>query len=112
MFPLHGRVPVVLNGIIRTPWEVLCNLRPLVPQFLVQLHDFLILLLRKAGLVDIRGQVVVPALTALLPDAVPKLAGDESPALGAVLVQEGDKTLVLLPRPWAFGDLARRRAAR
>jgi hypothetical protein len=48
---------------------------------------------------DVGVEVVVPALAALLAVPPVKVLGDERPALGAVLLDEGEQRCVLRRRP-------------
>ena len=86
--PPHARVPVVLDGVVRAPLEELGDLRPLVSEVLVLLHDDAVLLLAPRPLLDTGVQVVVPPLAALLPDAPRKLRRDHRPLLRAMLAHE------------------------
>ena len=51
----------------------------------MSIDDDLILLISPLVLADVRVQVVVPTLSALLADAARQLLGDEAPVFGAVL---------------------------
>ena len=53
---------MVLNGVVSATWQVLCYLRPPIPQSGVQLDYLGILLLREAGLFDIWRQMIVPSI--------------------------------------------------
>jgi hypothetical protein len=54
----------------------------------VSLNYGLVLLLGPAILADVRVEVVVPALSALLSDAPRQLLGDVAPVFGAVLLDQ------------------------
>jgi len=56
----HRRVPVILDGVVGTPRQVLGDLRPPIAQLLVQLIDELVLTLCPRCLLDVRVQVVMP----------------------------------------------------
>ena len=43
--PSHGRIPVVFDSIIGTPWQQLCNFSPSVAQPFVGLQDYLVFFL-------------------------------------------------------------------
>ena len=94
--PPHGRVPVVLDGVVGPPRQQLGDFRPLVAEDLVRLVDDRVLVLRPGALLDLRVEVVVPALAALLADAALEMARYKRPFLRAVLVHEFDDLLVLL----------------
>mmetsp|Transcript_23593 Transcript_23593/g.52987 ORF Transcript_23593/g.52987 Transcript_23593/m.52987 type:complete len:231 (+) Transcript_23593:851-1543(+) len=101
----HERVPVVLHVVVCAAGQALGDLGPLIAQFLVRFGHDPLLLLCPVGLVDMRVEVVVPALAALLAraarDAVllGEVLGDKGPALGAVLGDHGADGLVLVARP-------------
>ena len=93
---------MVFDGIVRPAWDQFCNLCPLVSPLFVRVVDNSILLVRPGRLLDVRVQVVVPALPTLLPDPTLQLLGDQSPTLGSVLPHQLDHFLVLLFGPGAF----------
>lgn len=96
ILPSHRGVPVVLDGIIRPTWQQLRYPRPLVTQHLMGLiYDF-VFVFRPGTFFYFGVQVVVPPLSALLPDPPLQVAGYQGPFLGAVLVDEFDNLLVLL----------------
>ena len=96
---LHGGVPVVLDGVVGAAREELGHLGPLVPQTLVVGDDDPVLLLGEGSLLDVRIEMVVPPLAALLADAAWKLRSDLRPLLGPVRPDQGDDLLVLLLGP-------------
>lgn len=81
--PLDGGVPGILHSILCPPWQHLGDLSPAVAQHLVGLAD----------------EVVVPALTALLPQPALQVLGHQRPLLRAVLLDQLDDLLVLLFGP-------------
>lgn len=72
------------------PRQHLGDLSPAVAQHLVGLTDDAVLLLSPAGLLYLRVQVVVPALTALLPQPALQVLGNKGPMLCAVLLDQLD----------------------
>ena len=92
---------MVLDVVVRSSRKPLGDLGPLVTEFFVRLAHDVFLILRPVSLVDVRVQVVVPALAALLARATRNIidlaqaVGDERPALGAVLTDHGADGVVL-----------------
>lgn len=72
------------------PWQHLGNLGPAVAEHLVGLTDDAVLLLSPAGLLHLGVEVVVPALTALLPQPALQVLGNQCPLLRAVLLDQLD----------------------
>jgi hypothetical protein len=66
VFSAQGGIPVVLDGILGAPRDLLGNVGPSVAQLLVHLDQALLFLLRPGVPLDIRPQLVVPPLPALL----------------------------------------------
>lgn len=64
----HGSIPVVLYCILCAPWNGLCNFCPVVSQADVGLHKHLLLLLSPGIPADVRPELVVPSVSALLPN--------------------------------------------
>ncbi len=60
-----NRAPTYLNGVVRAAREHLGDLGPAVPELRVRLEEQVLLLLRPRLLLDVRVQLVVPALAAL-----------------------------------------------
>ena len=102
ILPFHGRVPVVFDGVVRPARDQLCNLCPLVSPLLVRIVDHPIFLVRPRRLLDVRVQVVVPPLSALLPNPPLQLLCNQSPTLRPVLPHQLYHLLVLLFGPRAF----------
>ena len=61
----------------------------------MSIDDDLILLISPLVLADVRVQVVVPTLSALLADAARQLLGDEAPVFGAVFLDQSQNQLIL-----------------
>lgn len=72
------------------PRQHLGDLGPAVAEHLVGLTDDAVLLLRPAGLLYLGVEVVMPALTALLPQPALQVLGDQRPLLRAVLLDQLD----------------------
>lgn len=72
------------------PWQHLGDLSPAVAKHLVGLTDNAVLLLSPAGLLYLGVEMVVPALTALLPQPALQVLGDQRPLLCAVLFDQLD----------------------
>lgn len=113
--PPHGGVPVVLDGIICPVGEQLnqdlyifflqksdkkClavpsrkefgDLCPAVAEPFVGLIDDSVLFLSPRRLLDFWVEVIVPSFAALLPDPSLEVLGNDRPAFGAVLLDQGD----------------------
>ena len=65
---LHGRIPVVLDGIIGSSLQVFCYLGPSVPQIFMRQEQQPFLAILPVVLLYVGVQVVVPPLSALLAD--------------------------------------------
>lgn len=70
------------------PRQHLGNLGPAVAQHLVGLPDDTVLFLGPAGLLHLGIEVVVPALTALLPQPALQVLGNQRPLLRAILLNQ------------------------
>lgn len=84
---LPGPVPRPPEG-SSPPRQHLGNLGPAVAQHLVGLPDDTVLLLGPAGLLHLGIEVVVPALTALLPQPALQVLGNQRPLLRAILLNQ------------------------
>lgn len=84
---LPGPVPRPPEG-SSPPRQHLGNLGPAVAQHLVGLPDDAVLLLGPAGLLHLGIEVVVPALTALLPQPALQVLGNQCPLLRAILLNQ------------------------
>ena len=79
VFPLHGAVPVVLNGVVRPARDELGNLGPLVAPLLVCIVNDAVLLLGPRGLLYLRVEMVVPTFPTLFTFSVGKVFSDVAP---------------------------------
>ena len=102
---LHGRVPVVLDGVVRAAGQVLGYLGPSIAHAHVQVDEERVLVVGPRRLLDVRIEVVVPALATLFAQAAAQVLGDERPALGAVLAYQVDHLGVLLLGPRALDEV-------
>lgn len=62
----QSRVEPVLDCVVSPPWHVLGNQRPFLSMGQIQAHETLVFIERPLVLGDIRIQMVVPSLPALL----------------------------------------------
>lgn len=69
IFPLHGRIPMVFDGIVRSSMQELRDLRPPIADAIVFSENDRVLLRAPRVLADVWIQVIVPSLSALLPNA-------------------------------------------
>mmetsp|Transcript_29638 Transcript_29638/g.39410 ORF Transcript_29638/g.39410 Transcript_29638/m.39410 type:complete len:306 (+) Transcript_29638:2361-3278(+) len=99
------RVEVIFDAVVGAAWELFSDVRPLVPQLFVQVENLLLFDFVDRRLINVGIQVIVPSLAALLACASAdfefffELISDESPLLGAVLLDELHDCIVLLLRP-------------
>ena len=93
---------MVFYGIVGSAGDQLCNLGPLVSPLLVRVVDHSVLLVCPSSLLDVRVQVVVPSLPALLPDPTLQLLRNQSPTLRSILADQLYHFLVLLFGPRAL----------
>ena len=102
---LERRVPVVLDGIVGPPGKELGNLCPSVSNPRVRSQNDHILDLCPRTLKDGRVDVVVPSLTALLPNPSGERLGNHGPLDRPMLLNKETHTLILLGRPRTFVHL-------
>mmetsp|Transcript_17726 Transcript_17726/g.71156 ORF Transcript_17726/g.71156 Transcript_17726/m.71156 type:complete len:295 (+) Transcript_17726:723-1607(+) len=99
---LHRAVPVVLDRVVRAAGQLAGDLGPLVADLDVLGENRAVLVLGPRLLGDVRVEVVVPPLAALLADAPRQVRRDLRPLLGPVLRHELDHLLVLVLAPGAL----------
>ena len=102
---LHAGVPVVLNGIVCSSLENFGDLSPLIVDDSVHQEQNPLLLLAPVNLLDHGVQVVVPALAALLTDAIGKVLSDKGPLLRTVALNELKHSPVLFGGPWSLDGI-------
>lgn len=90
---------MVLDGVVGAPGQHLGHLGPLAAVRSVRQEQDPLLVQHPLHLQDVRVQVVVPALAALLAQAPLHEFSDEGPALRAVLLDEPAHQVVLLLAP-------------
>lgn len=93
---------MVLDGVVRAALKDLGDLGPLIPVVPVHQVQYPFLFLGPADLLDLRVQVIMPALPALLSDAAWQVFSHESPLLRAVLVNEMKYHAILFLSPRAL----------
>lgn len=96
---LQRAIEAVFDVIVRAARQELCNLAPFVSVLLVRLNNCSVLLGSPLVLFDVRVQVVVPSLAALLTDTTGQRLRDVRPVLGAKPVHILGQLLVLLGAP-------------
>jgi hypothetical protein len=82
---LHTGVPVVLNRVVRSSFEYFGDFSPFVTAASVHEVEDPFFLLAPADFFDLGVEVVVPSLSALLPNSAWQVLGYQGPLLGAVL---------------------------
>lgn len=95
---------MVLDGVVGPPWQQLGNLGPLIAHVDVALQDGPILVGRPGLLANVRVEVVVPPLSALLADPAGQLVGDDGPLLGPVPLDQLDDLAIFLLGPRALDE--------
>ena len=95
---------MVLDGVVGPSWQQLGNLGPLVAHVDVALQDGPILVGRPGLLANVRVEVVVPPLPALLAYPPGQLVGDDGPLLGPVPLDQLDDLAILLLGPRALDE--------
>ena len=102
---LHRRVPVVLDRVVGTPFENLCNVCPLVALALVGDVEDQLLLKAPGVLLDLGVEMVVPALSALLADPAREVLRDRGPLLCTFLLDQPQDEGVFLDAPGPFDEV-------
>jgi hypothetical protein len=101
---LHARIPVILDGVVGATFKHLGYLCPLVAVVSVHQIEDPLFLSAPADLLDLRIQVIVPALTALLSDPPREVLCDQSPLLGTVFVYKVKDHAILLLGPGTLDE--------
>jgi hypothetical protein len=101
---LHAGIPVVLDGVVGATFKHLGYLSPLIAVVAVHQIEDPFFLSAPADLLDLRVQVVVPALTALLSDPSWEVLSDQSPLLGTVLVDKVKDHAILFLSPGSLDE--------
>ena len=99
IFPLHCRVPVVLDGVVRSAWDQLCDFCPLVAPLLVGIEDDSVLLVSPGCFLDLRVEVIVPPLPTLLPNPPLQMLGNKCPPLRPVFPHKFNNFFIFLFGP-------------
>ena len=81
-------IPVVLDRVLGSAWDVLSYLRPFVAQVPVASNQQLLLSLRPGISPDVWPQLVIPALTALLADPSWKGCSNQAPTAFPVFLHQ------------------------
>mmetsp|Transcript_22826 Transcript_22826/g.54080 ORF Transcript_22826/g.54080 Transcript_22826/m.54080 type:complete len:206 (-) Transcript_22826:840-1457(-) len=98
---LHGRIPMVLDGVVGTPRQDLGDFSPTVPDPHVTFNDDPVLVERPSlALVDAWVKVIVPPFTALLPCPALEMGGDGTPFLRTVLGNQVEDLCIFDFGPW------------
>lgn len=96
---LEGGVVAVLDRVVCAAGEHVGNSAPLVPQGGVQAENCAVLGGGPVLLLEVRVELIDPALAGLLAGATRKVGGDGAPVLGAVARDEVDEQAVLVDAP-------------
>ena len=98
-FPLQSRVEPVLDVIVCPPWQEFGDLRPFIAVLPVSRDDLQVLLVGPLILLDIRVQMIMPSLTALLADSSWQGLGYLAPVLRTIPMHLFDELLVFIVAP-------------
>lgn len=98
----HRRVPVVFNGIICPSFYFFGNFSPPVAEILVPDKEKPFFLLTPVVLFYIRIKMIVPPLSALLPNSIFHMICDKRPFLGTVIFHQIKQNLVFVFGPGLF----------
>lgn len=79
---------MVLDGVLSAAWNALGNVCPAIPQLLVNLYQQLLFVLSPSVPLDVRPQLVVPSLSALLANPPRKVSGNSTPVTFATLFHQ------------------------
>lgn len=93
---------MILDCVVGSTRETLCNFRPAIAKLRVGKDELSIFLRTPFLALDIGIEVIVPALSTLLPDASRKLLGDFRPTFRSEVSNEFDDLSILLRGPWTF----------
>ena len=86
---LHGRVPMVLYGVVGTTIQQLGYFGPFVSQLYMTFNNDTILVFRPhLGLVDPGVEMIVPSLSALFPCSSRELGSNSAPLFGSCREKE------------------------
>ena len=103
-FPLHARIPVVLDVVVGAAGQRLGDVCPAVAEKLVVQEQEPVFVFGPRRLFDVRIEVVVPPLAALLSFAPGQVVCDRGPLFGAQLGDELHKQNVLFFAPRLCGN--------
>jgi hypothetical protein len=93
---------VIFYRIICTPFKEFGNFSPFIAYPFVVKEENPLFLLTPAYLFDLRIQVIMPALPALLPDATREMLSDLSPLLRSMQMNQLNHESILLFSPWTL----------
>ena len=85
VFSSPRRVPVVLHAVLSTAWKALRDVRPLVPKLQMRFDELLLFVQSPRAAFDVRSEVIVPSLAALLAYSPWKGGSNIVPALSSML---------------------------
>ena len=102
---LHAGVPMVLNGVVRSPFKNFGDFSPLIVNDSVHEEQNPLFLLAPGDLLNHGVQVVVPALTALLADAIREMLCNQRPLLRAIALDELEDSPVFFSSPRTFNRI-------
>ena len=96
---------MVLDGVVGATFQHFGDFSPFVVDDPVHEEKNPLFLLAPGNLLDHGVQVVVPALSALLSDAVGQVLSNQRPFLGPVRLDQLKDSPVLLSSPWPFNRI-------
>jgi len=101
---LKGRIPSVLDGIVRATWESLGDFGPSITQLLVRSNQCLVFFVCPLTLLDGWVEVIVPPLPTLFAEPAVELTSNVTPFLGTVMLDKVGDNGVFFSGPWSFHE--------
>mmetsp|Transcript_18411 Transcript_18411/g.32390 ORF Transcript_18411/g.32390 Transcript_18411/m.32390 type:complete len:202 (+) Transcript_18411:63-668(+) len=101
---LHGRVPVIFDGIVRPSRQQLGNLSPSIALITMILQYRSILLATPSLLTNIRIQMIMPPFSTLLSNPPWQMGRNHTPLLGTIFFDQAFNGEIFLGGPWSFDE--------
>jgi hypothetical protein len=100
--PLHGAIPMVLNGVVSPAFEDLGDLSPLVLELSMHHEKDPLLFFAPSAFLDLGVQMVVPSLSALLANPLRQILRNHRPFLGSYSLDQLNENYIFLGGPCSF----------
>ncbi len=95
---------MILDGVVCAAFENFGDLSPLVAVVSMHQVENPLLLAAPANLLDLRVQVIVPPLAALLPNTTREVLSNQRPFLGPIFIDEVKNHSIFLFGPGTFDE--------